>query len=777
MDAIARHPDLAVRFLYTCLDREARNEFFGHPFHENYSSDRAKIALLQRRVVDPRSNALPALERLGEAMMHLGDQGPRPDPRVLPLLAWTATESGRHREALALAALASPEAQASDDLLHVTATAALRAGLYEESLRALSRLGERHPHSPLAVDLPWRTAVTARLAGKPAIAAEALWPVVSANPMMESSDESEDPPVPSIRIGYETMQLFDAILQFSPLSDLTPLLDSPQPGLAAVARAILGGRAIAAGDFELAATMIAPQAEPRDEQATAWLLGAEASLTPEKWNELAGPIAQLQLAISKSRNPAERARKQLELARLWLAARGQLTLPSNEMLFPANDDRHLANIRRRQNAATLGLDDSLAVLELDRRDEAWHALHAALAAADAHPDAEIEALTLANECLFRMAELSIYQGRRAVENHHSALSKSLVTRIRAQGGDAVAWQFPIVGEATPWMPGDYNPTNAEFALLSALDPAPPLDPSDPSAQPDASRSASEARSTTRDLLMDLPADRAGLARRLAEARATYLPALLSSDDAWRLNQLDDFEALVATDDIPENLLLPYIRMRLNGEPAPLHDPAWEPALDFLEYWEIIRKLPDGIPETVEIWDAWLARHPHSPKAEAAEFRRLRLLCRQHRSRVRVGVERWPAASVPWGYKTIRVTRQSPAAPEICLQEIAAYRERHPTPRYAADLDLLESGMRIDAGEWRAALALLTPILANPAHQDLHLDAVLNFADITSRLISPEQRMEVLQAVRATPGAPEILHKLVNGDTFLSRLLPMRAAFQ
>ncbi len=90
-----------------------------------------------------------------------------------------------------------------------------------------------------------------------------------------------------------------------------------------------------------------------------------------------------------------------------------------------------------------------------------------------------------------------------------------------------------------------------------------------------------------------------------------------------------------------------------------------------------------------------------------------------------------------------------------------------------EVDLLEAGARIDAMEYKSALALLMPILRSERHEDLQMIAILEFAMIAAEWIHLENRGAALEAFQAEPGAMAILLRLVEGNTFLSRLRPMQ----
>ena len=173
------------------------------------------------------------------------------------------------------------------------------------------------------------------------------------------------------------------------------------------------------------------------------------------------------------------------------------------------------------------------------------------------------------------------------------------------------------------------------------------------------------------------------------------------------------------------------------------------------------------------WSEYLDHYPDSPKAEAASFRLTRLPARQYRGSRRISAFHFPEAPIPNGYKRLVVARPDPANdPEVILAAIAAHEERFPAGRYPDDLNLLRAGALIDAGKFDHALELLDRILSNPSQRDLHVIAALDFADIAQRLLVPAERATVAGAMRDAPDALMCLRRLVEGDTFLSRLQPL-----
>jgi hypothetical protein len=151
----------------------------------------------------------------------------------------------------------------------------------------------------------------------------------------------------------------------------------------------------------------------------------------------------------------------------------------------------------------------------------------------------------------------------------------------------------------------------------------------------------------------------------------------------------------------------------------------------------------------------------------------RLIARQYRTSRGIEAFHFPDAPIPNGYKRVEVERAEPANdPEAVIAAIRQHQARFPADRYRDDLNLLMAGALIDKGDFSQALALLESILGNPIQRDLHVIAALDFADVAQRLLDPESRAAVANAIRRTPGTLAHLRLLVDGDTFLSRLKPL-----
>ncbi len=776
-ESLARHPSLALGLVYHCLDTEVRADFQEYVIYENFSSDAGWLGFLRRRVVQPRAAALPLLEALAAAVVtEGGHREEEMDARALLVLAWVSSEQGEYARAAALLDRMPTQAASTDEVLDLRAHLARMQGRHEESLAALHDLAARHPESPLARDLPWREAQALWQGGRSGDAVKVLWKVRPDPHVYVPPEEVE----PRLRSGFELDQMIDALLQFMPLAELLPLADAEDVELRQLARRILRGRAFAGGDFELAMSDLL-LSDPLPDPDSFWprFPGAPVLagyLGRESLDLHAAPVAAARKAVESARPGAERARAKLALARAWWEARGYLAMPSVEAFYPSMSEPQITILRQRQNARHLGLTEEEASLELDRRDEAWHALHAALAAAEEDPSVAVAALALANECLFRMAELSWYQGQRAFETGAAELSSVWVERLRQDHPDApeTAAAIPLRFTSHPdrlgWMPGSATHWIAAGMLLEAVTED----------ERSAWRFSYRNDARTREwvgILEDIgrrlgkgELERAQARDELAEARASFLETYESLFDAWVLNHFDDLQSLLATERGDGDALSAYFVLRLGDEVPDARAAEWEDLRDFVHFLEVARR--PGM-ETPESWSDFLDAYPDSPKSETADFRRIRLLCRAQRGTPVIVRQQWPDSIVPRAGRTVEIPRPGPVDPQPLLSAITLHQEMFDPPRYHNDLKLLEAGALDDAGESARALELIAAVLSDPAALDLHLDAVLLLASHGMRLVDPETRGATLAAFRESPDARGFLHRLISGQTILSRLRPMQ----
>ncbi len=775
--AVARHPLVARLFVQHCIDPAAH---IALPLWWDYgeSGGRTTIDFLKRRILRPTPFVRLALAELGRELVKARSV---PDATTLTLLAWSATEEGEHEQALALLEKISADAL-TDEALLAMAVVHERMGRAPEALAALETLATRHPASPLLEDLRYRRSHLLHRCGQAGRAILEMLPLV-VHSMPPGADPAQTVPgVEPLRLhpAEQLAQWLDTLLQFSPLDQLgIALAGCSRPEHAGLLRDAIRMRALAAEDFPLAAAHLSgPDAADPVEDWPPTPLDKARFMTREAWDRDAAPLAELHGRLGGSPPPTEAGRIHLAIAREWMKQRGRLTLPSLSLCRYAASEEEKQELLRRRNALELGFTKDQVHRELDRRDEATHALeHARIAAESEDPAVAAAALELANECLFRRAEFSLYQKSRAMETDATALSaefhKRLITRFPDSAEAKRAVRFTFTPAAGPWMPGDYNPYNSASALIGALhgyrlgqepDDSEALgkietirsdfESLDPKAAPAATRKRIETAK-----------------RQLDEARALMV-ATDPRDVVRVIDRLDDLMAATRVPGVRGEDLSRYAA----GDHAEL-PPGFRSLLDYRERLATTTDA-DGNEtgpknDSIAGWREFLELYPESPKAEAASLRLIRLIARQFRTSRRIAAFHFPEAPIPGGYKRVEVTRMDPANdPEAVIAAIRAHEQRFPDGRYREDLALLEAGALIDAGRFPRALSLLDAVLSNPVQKDLHVISALELADIAQRLLIPEERAAVAKALRNSPAQMERVRMMVDGDTFLSRAKPL-----
>lgn len=769
-EAIARHPVVTRLFLQHALDPAGilTAADFMRLTGDNFAGDRRLIRAFGDRLFRPKKFVQAALRALENEILK---QSSADDPMILHLLSWAATEAGEHEQALALANRIPSAAASTDEMAYAKAVILQRAGHHAEAAQAFQSLEELFPGSPLLADQPFRLAMSLARSGQAGDAVLTLLP--------ESSDEGTYQQ-PVLRSHLETIQWVDTLLQFAPLDEL----EAPIAGMeerdrrAILLKNTVRVRAIAARDFERAArnlTSAAPDSfvewgrmTERDRRAL--------TMDEAAWKEKVAPLAELYRQLDQA--PTEsRAVIHLAIARHWMQHRGTLTLTLARSLYYANSEEEKQDLLRRRNALHFGYSATEINTELDSRDEATHALEHALKAAESEaPEIAPAALELANHCLFRRAEYSLYQRSRALETDATALSHRLHRKLQeaysktAEARRSVAFTFrPAVG---PWMPGDYNSYNAADAILSAISGIQINqwggnndDEEDAGGRiielPGKFLNVDPGKSLP-VLRAEIAAAREELFRLRRKTTADYQAPIIAAAD-----RLDDLLAAASLEGISTKDFITYANGR---RPLP---PAFNSLLDFRKRVAIKDGETDPANDTIHGWREFLEIYPDSPKAEAASFRLTRLLARNYRGRVQVRAFHFPDAPIPGGYKRIDVTRPDPSGdPEMILAAIRSHEMQFPAARYQSDLNLLRAGALIDLERFDEALLLLADILADPGQGDLHAQAALSLCDIAQLLLEPSTREKPLAAFRADARALTALRSLIKGDTFLSRLQPM-----
>ena len=166
------------------------------------------------------------------------------------------------------------------------------------------------------------------------------------------------------------------------------------------------------------------------------------ALDAQGWNLRVAPIIAARDRVESARrddaDPADQARTLLALGDAWIAARGELSLPS----LPWNlcgSDGHLSDLRRIDNAVTLGFGREAATTNLLRRDEAvprcWKPIARAAEIAPAGSPAERRALLAILHTMRGISELSPFRTRVAFSRDWDRESQAVCARLQADHPD------------------------------------------------------------------------------------------------------------------------------------------------------------------------------------------------------------------------------------------------------------------------------------------------------------------------------------------------------
>jgi hypothetical protein len=768
--AVAGHPLVARLFVQHALDPAAHGV---EPlFAEDDRGGRDRIDYLKRRILRPQRFVREAMKDLGREMA--GAPGGGADPVTLVLLSWAATEAGAHQQSWDL--LAKVEGEAGDEVLHARAIVLQRLERHAEAVVVFDELERRFSESPLAADVGYRRAVSWFKAGQPARALVAFWQIHREAMASLGFSVRETPPT-GLQPLPHIVQWLDTLVQFTPLEDLVALREEyaalDQVGL------MLDGpirlRALAAGDFPLAARHLSRAGHPQlpvvDDFGRRYEMLRALRQDREGWEERISGLEGLYRQVESAQPTDDLPRLHLALAREWMAQRGLVTMPLLGLHGYAASEEEKQDLLRRTNAMDLGFSREVVDDELDRRDEATHALRHALLAAESD-DAAVAAaaLELANECLFRRAEFSLYQRERAMESGATALSREIYARLKQRFPESPEARRAVFHVFTPpegsWMPGDYNPSNSHERMLRALWPEDEDASRHEEAVEQIRRLASAAGKPEEEAALDEIVQGIEAARDEVRRLRQFTDPANQQVVLAAVDRLDDLAVAVSLPGITTDDFLNYARARYERLPE-----AFASLVDFRDRMRWIGDQPAD--DTIGGWKAFLDAHPGSPKAEAASMRMARRVARLYRTRVAVEAYHFPQAPIPNGYKRVGVTRENDGdGLHFVKTTLQGHQDRFPGGRYQDDLDLLWAGWWIDSGEPGRALPLIQRILETPGQRDLHGVAVLNFAEIAQDLVVAERREQAAAALRGTPGALATLRQLAEGDTFLGRLEPL-----
>ncbi len=769
-ELLAARPAAVMAFVYRAVDNGARVNFWDSAFALSHG-DREVLEWIDAAVVRPRREATEALLYLGRevARRHAeGDFDGTGQSFYLPILAWVAIENGDYDQAIAITDEACAALNVDEDVLACRGVALERAGRPAAALLVYQQLARIAGAGALGVDLPYRIGTCLRELGDGGVAAAEL------QRLARDWNGKVDDNFPSLRSNDEIWQWVDTLLQFSPLSELVAALEGgalPED-LRVRMQSMVRCRALAQGNFEMARRWLSADVPESPSYEYGWFRRSNWAVMDERrWRELVEPIVRLQADLQNAGRDEERARIALRLGDQWMAVRGKVTSPSLDPMGIFNGESELADLQRRKNSRLLRVSGDAASDELDRRDEAWHARQAYALAVDLAGESELSARALAaeNECLFRMAELTPYQAARAFERGDTTASREIYERLKQEFGgtreaeSAVYYTFPPLIEIGEWMPGQRPTWLADFDILRAMTGEDPLKSSWED-RPEAFRKKLEGVAAAAGII---PASEVRL--QLALLRAEFLPHFDSPDGAQVINGLDDLALFMERPTSPATRAK-YFALRLKGAPVAGDDPDFSAVRDFVDYRR--RAMPGSGGDTIAGWREFLGQFPDTPKAEAARFRLMRLICRRYRTQVSVDRFDWPEAPVWNGYTRVEVRRDVPFDSEVVFGVLDEYAARHPGGRYAAEVRLLRAGAEIEVGNFSNGMSLLAELLEDQSKRDLHLDASLALAEIFLRLLDSDHRDAVAAALRGDDRAMKYFERFVRGGTCGSRLAPM-----
>ncbi|RYD80453.1 MAG: tetratricopeptide repeat protein, partial [Verrucomicrobiaceae bacterium] len=443
---IARRPIAALAVVYHFLDSESRQDFdellartdtlSEHDVTGRYLSPMLRMRRAGRQI-------LPALaEEVAKQRENYGGTVWR--PKYLAMLAWAASESGEHRQAVRLCDLAGTGMDNSDDLLFVRAVALQRAGELDEAIAAFRQLREKFPESPLNAGTQFRIATALRDKKEAGLAVVELLRMQVAKVHAERLRWNQEPgkaqepqPVRDLQLDAEIGQWTDTLLQFAPLPELERGLQVPvlEPEIGARLRQILRQRHLVREDFEAAKRFAEPvaitpsgdEAGNREWEFLPWFprfQGTQypAELAGEEWKRKSEALIEKTEQAVLETEPMARAERFFALAEEWSEARGRLTLPSVDDFGLFRNEFYEGWALRVRNARFAGYSNDEAAVELEARDELRHAFRLYLQTVEAAPSGPLAARSLwrANDTLRRMAELSPWSSARAFETNASA---------------------------------------------------------------------------------------------------------------------------------------------------------------------------------------------------------------------------------------------------------------------------------------------------------------------------------------------------------------------
>jgi hypothetical protein len=240
-----------------------------------------------------------------------------------------------------------------------------------------------------------------------------------------------------------------------------------------------------------------------------------------------------------------------------------------------------------------------------------------------------------------------------------------------------------------------------------------------------------------------------------------------------LNHIDDFRLLAKVPGLEPALFSRYASLRLQNQPMPQDDPAFQPVKDFVSFWNAVIT-PSVIKADEPSWrrvsaetqmhrmTAFLAEHPQSVKREAA-------LARLAVNTLRMSRCHCALKTNEEGYAAFVVEHGVPFDLKAVVTAVENYEQEFPKGRYLHEMRLIRGLAAAEVGDWKAALGQLIPLLNDAVARDLHLDASNTVSSIFMRLLESDHRLAVKAAITAVPGARKKLMAFVRTPSCAWRL--------
>lgn len=795
--ALAEHPQAAMRLIYFLLEPTATTRFDEWPWSTD-SNDAVDIGKFQRgtrwRIRQDCEGWLPELARILELKEKSNAAGW--DPFALAVVAWAACEEGEYERVLTLCRHHEDLLRTGDDLRMVRAIALQRMGRPAEAVAAWGELVRDFPESPLCAQATQRLTACLKESGNPAAALVTILEAqeLEREQMKAAGAWSEGfHEYPLFPTGENLGQWADVLSVAAPVEALTAAHQAcPSGPVRERLRQVITCRLLARGDFGAARNFMQdpwPAGDPQNtgssedaDRRRPWPLPHDG----ETWDRSFAPVAVL------LKTAREAAPESAGSAAAWLAAgeavaglREQWSL-STVSGAGMNSENRETESRIRLNARTLGYraedisEELLCQDFLHLASDCWKRAEAA----DPGSPAAIRAMGLRNEALRQRAEYTPFAARVADEQDWTTESARLTAALRdfpeAGAGlvstvaAAVPWQF----QDFPWLRGNITPSQAGYEVLSCFENPAVAQEGQGFQFPDPAVSALEAFGQKgRDAALAVLAD-------LRKAIRSRGPGSnWESDRITLLIRTGDVEAGFRSlgQGMSREQLEEYLDWLNNpGFSGRTEFPGWQDLADYIRTREECRALleeaPERSAEVPALWQLWMARHPGpgSARGEAAAFQFTRAECRRYRGWTRFENADWPEGALTGSqYLVMRVDRSAEPDPAAVKAVLEAFDHQWPQSRFHADVALLRAGAAMDRQDWGLALDQALPVLADPDHLELHMDAANLVADLFLQILKPECRPALASAIRARPAALTMLEKFMRSNTPGSRLLPFR----